>query len=77
MIDIEKIKAELPNMPLVAREELAKVLNQSISNDHEKLAANEEAEHLAICKKRLARFDAGETRAVPFEEAISRVFGQQ
>lgn len=76
MPSIEEFKTELPKLPLSEREELARLLNQSISDDHEKLAAQEQAEHLKIVKERIADYEAGNSQMIPFEETMQRVFGK-
>jgi len=76
MPNIEELTTELPKFPLGEREELARLLNQSISADHEKLAEQESAKHLKIVKERIANHESGNSQMIPFEETMQRVSGK-
>jgi len=76
MTDMEQFKTELPQLPLLQREEMSELLRHSIAEEHAKLAAEEEAEHLKIVEERIAEYETGNIQMIPFGETIDRIFGK-
>ena len=75
MLTHHELTHKLADLPLGEREQILSMLEKSMANEHQNLAAQLQTEHVTICNERLARYDAGKSEAQPFDQMMGDAFG--